>query len=58
MTDYSTKGYRTCGVCHERSVAPDVAPAENLDGGLVLRCPDCDAELVVERVAFLKGKVE
>jgi hypothetical protein len=47
--------YRTCNLCHERSVAPDVAPAENLDGGLVLVCDGCEVESVNERAAYLRG---
>ncbi len=50
--------YRLCSTCHERSVPPDVVPAETFDGGLVLLCPHCEGELVIERVKFLRGKVE
>ncbi len=50
--------YRICNRCHERSVPPDVVPAETFDGALVLICDGCERELVIERVEFLKGKVE
>ncbi len=46
--------YRICNRCHERSVPPDVVPAETFDGALVLECQRCEGECLLERMEFLR----